>query len=154
MANKAEAVLAVEIREVEAQPYLAKRVRAPLASVGASVQQAFAELYHRLEASNARPSGPPFLIADFPRDGYLEMEIGAPCAAPPPGGDGFEARILPRGRVAVTVHRGSYESIGELYPRLAEWIAANGLTMAGAPREVYLSPPGEEPVTEVAWPIR
>lgn len=154
MAPTAKPALSVAIREVEARPYLAKRVRAPMAQVGASVQEGFAALYHRLQEAKSKPAGPPFLIADFPQDGYLEMELGAPCDSPPPGGEGFEPRTLRAGREAVVVHKGSYDSIGEVYRQLADWISAGGLTMAGPPREVYLTPPGEEPVTEVAWPIK
>jgi hypothetical protein len=154
MTKTAEPALAVEIRVVEAQPYLAKHVHASIGTVGKSVQEGFAALYHRLEETNSRATAPPFLIADFPKDGCLELELGAPCASPPPAGAGFLPRSLPGGRVAVTVHHGSYDRIGEVYRRLSEWISAQGLTMAEAPREVYLTPPGEEPITEVVWPIR
>ncbi len=145
--------LSVEIREVPPQPYLGKRFRAPLTDVGSRVQAGFADLYHRLSATGTAASGPPFLIAGFPSNGHLEVVLGAPCSGAPPSGDGFEAGTLPGGRVAVTVHRGPYETVGAVYPRLAEWIAANGLVTAGPPREVYLTPPGEEPVTEIAWPL-
>ena len=154
MSPAVDSVLDVDIRVVEPQPYLGMRVHAPMADVGPRVQAGFAALYHRLQEAHAQPAGPPFLIADFPKNGYLDMELGAPCADPPAAGEGFEPRTLPGGRVAVVVHRGSYEGIGEVYGRLSAWIAANGMTMAGAPREVYLTPPGEEPVTEVAWPVR
>lgn len=147
------ATLAVELRELPPQPYLGKRVRAPMSSVGAEVQAGFASLYARLAVLAMAPAGPPFLIAQQPRDGYLEMELGAPCAAPVEAGPGFEAGTLAGGKVAVTVHKGPYEAIGEVYPRLAEWIGGHDLSIAGPPREVYLSGPGEEPVTELVWPV-
>ncbi len=146
--------LTVEIRELKPQPYLGKRIRAALGAVGPEVQAGFASLYAKLAASASPAAGPPFLIADRPKDGYLDMELGAPCAGPAPAGGGFVAGILPGGRAAVTVHRGAYDAIGEVYTGLAEWIGAQGLAMAGPPREVYLSGPGEEPVTELVWPVR
>ena len=151
--TKATAALVVEIREVRPQPYLGKRLRVPMGSVGSRVREGFGALYQRLSATHTPDAGPPFLIAEQPRDGYLDVELGAPCAAPPPAGDGFEAGILPGGREAVTVHRGTYEGLGDVYGQLHEWIAAHDLAITGPPREVYLTPPGQTPVTEIAWPI-
>ena len=145
--------LPVEIREVGPQPYLGKRARAPLGEVGAAVQQGYGALYHELERTHTAPAGPPFLVAGFPEGGYLDFELGAPCATPPAATDGFEAGTLPGGKVAVTVHRGSYDSLAQVYPRLQAWIEANGHRPSGPPREVYLTPPGQEPVTEVVWPL-
>lgn len=146
--------LVVQIRETTPQPYLGKRVRAELGHVGPEVQAGFAALYARLTQVAMRPAGPPFLIAQAPAGGYLEMELGAPCVRPVESGEGFEAGTLPGGKVAVTVHRGAYDTIGKVYSALADWIASQGLTPVGAPREVYLSGPGEEPVTELVWPVR
>lgn len=148
------AALEVEIREMRSQPYLGKRVRAPLGAVGPEVQAGFASLYAKLAHLAVAPAGPPFLVADAPRDGFLDMELGAPCATSVQAGDGFEAATLPGGKVAVTVHRGAYDAIGKVYAELARWITAEGLVTAGPPREVYLSGPGQEPVTELIWPVR
>jgi effector-binding domain-containing protein len=142
------------IREVQPQPYLGMRVRAAIGEIGPAVQTGYAALYERLAKTHGRPAGPPFLIAQVPTGGFLDAELGAPCATPPEPGDGFESGTLPGGKVAVTVHRGSYESLSEIYQRLAEWIGAHGLSMAGPPREVYLTPPGAKPITEVVWPVR
>lgn len=146
--------LTVEIRETKPQPYLAKRLRAPLDAVGPEVQAGFASLYARLSNIAVQPVGPPFLIAGAPNAGHLDIELGAPCARPIESGGGFEAGTLPGGKVAVTVHRGAYDAIGKVYSALAGWISSQGLTPNGPPREVYLSGPGEEPVTELVWPVR
>jgi effector-binding domain-containing protein len=147
-------VFTAEIREVRPQPYLGKKLRAALSEVGPAVQAGYSALYERLAEAGNQPAGPPFLIAQIPSGGFLDVEIGAPCTRLPDAGDGFESGTLPGGRVAATVHRGPYDLLGHVYPRLAEWISAQGLTMAGPPREVYLTPPGEEPVTEVIWPVQ
>ncbi|HET7337936.1 MAG TPA: GyrI-like domain-containing protein [Candidatus Dormibacteraeota bacterium] len=146
--------LTVEVRDTKPQPYLGKRLRAPLTAVGSEVQAGFASLYARLTNIAVQPVGPPFLIADAPKDGYLDMELGAPCARPVQASDGFDGAMLPGGKVAVTVHRGAYDAIDKVYTALAEWMSSNGVSPNGPPREVYLSGPGEEPVTELVWPIR
>ena len=150
---EATATLTVELRNIASQHYLGIKTRAPLAGVGPAVRAGFEALYHRLAETRNRPVGAPFLISQLPRDGYLEVEMGAPCAMAPEGGGEFHRGLLPGGKVAATVFRGPYADIGGLYPQLLEWINHHGLRPAGPPREVYLSPPGEEPVTELVWPV-
>ncbi len=79
------------------------------------------------------------------------MEVGVPTAA----GD----RELPAAEVAFTVARGDQTKFPDIigaYDAVAEWVAQNGRELAGPPREIYLSDPatGEEPVMEIAWPLR
>ena len=142
-----------EVRDVKPQLYLSRTFRARLDVVGPKVKAAFAALYEQLAKTGNQPSGPPFLVVHAPEDGYILVEAGAPCSSSPVAAEGFESAELAGGRVAVTVHRGPYERLAEVYPALAAWIANQGLTTAGPPREVYLTPPGEEPVTEVVWPV-
>jgi effector-binding domain-containing protein len=153
----APASLEVHIRGLLPQPYLGKRFRAPLGDVGPRVQQGYAELFAKLGAARVAPMGPPFVIASAPQQGAMDIELGVPCAAPPAGGDLY-AGTLPGGRAAVTTHRGPYDAIGPTYEALSAWIAANGHTPAGPPREVYLNGPGDvaspdEYLTELVWPI-
>ena len=152
-----EAALEVEIRGLVPQPYLGKRFRAPTGDVGRGVQQGYAELFATLAASGITPVGPPFLIASQPQDGAMDIELGVPCAPPPVAGALF-AGTLPGGRAAVTTYRGPYDAIGPTYEALSGWIFANGHTMAGPPREVYLTGPEDvaspdQHVTELVWPI-
>lgn len=146
-------IFTAEVRIVGAQPYLGRRLHAPMASVGPLVQEAFAALYRHLAETGTPTAGPPFLIAQEPQGGFLDLEVGAPCTSLPASTADFEAGLLPAGRVAVTVYRGPYDRLGDVYPQLAAWISDRGLQMAGPPREVYLTPPGEDPVTEVVWPV-
>lgn len=148
--------LEVEIRGVVPQPYLGKRIHAPVGAVGNSVQNGYADLFAKLAVAAVVPAGPPFLIASDPQGGEMDIELGVPCVAPPAAGD-LHAGTLPGGRAAVTTHRGAYDAIGPTYEALATWIVANGHTMAGPPREVYLTGPDvagpEAQVTELIWPI-
>lgn len=119
--------LEVEIRGVVPQSYLGKRIHAPVGDVGNNVQKGYADLFAKLAAAAVVPAGPPFLIASDPQGGEMDIELGVPCVAPPAAGD------------------------------LSRWIVANGHTMAGPPREVYLTGPDvagpEAEVTELIWPI-
>ncbi|MEX2046422.1 MAG: GyrI-like domain-containing protein [Chloroflexota bacterium] len=151
------AALEVEIRGLATQPYLGRRFRTRTTDVGRDVQRGFAELFTKLAAAAVAPLGPPFLISSQPRDGMMDLELGVPCATPPAAGPLF-AGTLPGGRAAVTTHRGPYDAIGPTLEALSSWIFANDHRMAGPPREVYLTGPGDvaspdQQVTELVWPI-
>jgi AraC family transcriptional regulator len=66
----------------------------------------------------------------------------------PPGvalPDGLHEVLLPAGRWARTLHRGSYEGIGDAWQRLlGQWLAASGQRMkeSGECFELYLNHPG------------
>ena len=65
---------------------------------------------------------------------------------------------VPAARVAVLVHAGGYETIGDSYRTLGAWVAHNA-TPAGQPvREIYVVSFGEtdDPArfrTEIHWPL-
>jgi len=54
--------------------------------------------------------------------------------------------------LAVATHRGPDETIGEVYAALGEHVARRGNGAPGPVRERYLQT-GDEPVTEIGWPV-
>ena len=65
---------------------------------------------------------------------------------------------LPGGEAATTVHTGKYDDLPKVYAAMEQWMRAEGLKTAGAPWEVYVTDPGENPDpaswrTEVYWPV-
>lgn len=150
--------LSVELKDLPAQDYLGKRFTASAAAIGRGVQEAFAELYACIGAAKATPTGPPFLTAAEPVGDTMEIEVGAPCSpVPEPTADLYRGR-LEACRAAVTLHRGPYEEIGPVYPRLFAWVTGHGHQPVGKAREVYLNGPDEvstpvEYLTELMVPI-
>jgi len=68
------------------------------------------------------------------------------------------ADILPGGWVATTTHADVYEKLTEAHAAVQQWIETEGLTLAGAPWEVYITDPADYPnpkdwKTEIFWPI-
>jgi effector-binding domain-containing protein len=60
---------------------------------------------------------------------------------------------LPAGRVATTVHHGSFHEVGEAHRAVLEWCAANGETPTKVRWEIY-GPHRDDPAeltTEVCW---
>jgi DNA-binding transcriptional MerR regulator/predicted transcriptional regulator YdeE len=80
-------------------------------------------------------------------------EVKGPLATP--RGRTLEQRVVPGGEVAVIVHVGPYEAIGESYQALASWIGGHGYRMSGPPREIYLNSPMDAgpPVAEIRMPV-
>jgi effector-binding domain-containing protein len=85
------------------------------------------------------------------------VPLGHPVAPPP--GWGVVAGEVAAAQVAVLVHAGSYDSIGETYRRLGAWVAHHAVTADERVREIYVVSYGDTASpddfrTEVHWPIR
>jgi len=118
---------------------------AGLAKVGAVVSGAPVAVYHD-----------PEFCADC-----IDVEIVFPVPAwvrgplATPGGRALEARTVPGGEVAVVLHVGVYETIGESYQFLADWMGEYGYRASGPPRELYVRLPWDlgPAVTELRQPV-
>jgi effector-binding domain-containing protein len=106
-----------------------------------------------LKRWGAGPAGPPYARFTDQGDGRFEVEAGFPATTPVGGEGEVEPSDLPEGTVAVTVHEGPYDTIGDAHEAILAWIAEQGGTPAGAPWEVYLTgPEADPPRTEVYQP--
>ena len=88
-------------------------------------------------------------------DWEVFVELKEP-AAPTDASEGIGVRQLPSALMATMVHRGRYDTVSETYERLGAWIDGHDYRHAGAPEEIYLSPPdvpADEVRTEVRIPV-
>ena len=103
------------------------------------------------------PQGPPMAITTAPDEyGSLVVEAGWPVASDAEPVSPVEVRTLNATRALRHVHVGPYEELDAgFYAQLFTAAHDQGLTLASAPRERYLNDPtsGEEPLTEIVWPI-
>jgi DNA-binding transcriptional MerR regulator len=89
---------------------------------------------------------------------FLEERGPALLFVPTPGAPEGRVRseVLPAVDLAVAVHHGSDDTIGEVYAALGEYVSRHGLGAPGPVRETYLREPDAAGigVTEIGWPVR
>src|ERR1700693_4472369 len=149
----------VTTRRLEVQQVAAVRRHTSMATIGEDVARGFAQIGAAIESVGARPSGPPFMVFHGRIDDEIggEIELCNPVADPFPSIDDVYGTKIPGGRVASTIHQGSYDDVGPAYAAILTWMDENGCEPAGPPREYYLNDPEitktEDLLTEITFPI-
>jgi len=149
----------IEVRELQSQPVLAVRVSVPAEAIPTIMGEVFGELFAYVGRVGLIPAGMPYSRYYSFGAEEMDVEVGAPLAAPAVGEGRMVPGELPGGPAAVTWHIGPYETIGAAYEAITAWMPEHGRQPAGAPWEAYWSDPAEvtdpaEYRTEVFWPIR
>jgi DNA-binding transcriptional MerR regulator/predicted transcriptional regulator YdeE len=72
------------------------------------------------------------------REKDIDIEICQAVTSPGTDADGVVFKQMPAVKVASTLHKGAYESIGAAYAAVFQWLDANGYKPAGEPRESYI----------------
>jgi DNA-binding transcriptional MerR regulator len=125
---------------------------------------AYGELGAFLDRRGVAPSGAPGALyaAELADDGPETAEAFLPVAAPvvvPARERHVAVGEVPAARVAVLVHAGDYDTIGDTYRTLGAWVARHAQHAGERVREWYVIGPLDaadpsEYRTEISWPIR
>jgi DNA-binding transcriptional MerR regulator len=125
---------------------------------------AFARLHSFARDLEIEVTGPPGALypSEIADEGSEHVEAFLPIGAPvemPAGARDITLGEVPAARVAVLVHAGGYDTMGETYRVLGAWVARNERNSAERVREWYVvgPHPDRDPSayrTEIAWPLQ
>jgi DNA-binding transcriptional MerR regulator len=128
------------------------------------LDDAYATLNGLLERVGVAPSGPSAALysAEITDDDVEPVEAFVPIAEPfplPAGERTVSLGEVPAATVAVLVHAGDYDTIGDTYRTLGAWVARHADHAGERIREWYVAGPGDvedaaDYRTEISWPIR
>ena len=87
----------------------------------------------------------------------LRWEICIPIEAELEGDERVGIKDIPETEVAYLIHKGSYETVGQDWKKLYEWIFRNNYIPTGPGKGIYLNNPKEVPedslLTEIQVPV-
>ena len=152
----------IDTEDVAPVPVLYQHRRVERDALGPVLGDVLPAVFGYVMQAGLAPAGHPFVRYLTISPAYLTIDAGIPlveAAVEPPADSGIIAGELPGGLVAVTLHRGPYENLGEAHAALDRWITESEHEPRGALWENYLTDPGEVPdpaewLTKVCWPIR
>jgi len=157
------------IVERQAQPYVSITARTPMRQLGEVVPPLNGEVFGWLAERGIRPAGPAlwkYNVIDMA--GELQIEFGAPVAAPVDGDGQIQPGTAPAGRYLVLRHTGPYDQLIGANAALADYAKQHGIAFAARDTpagqawdgrfEHYLTDPTAEPdaarwQTDVAYLI-
>ena len=118
-------MLSIERRELPAQPFLFVRAKVARSEIRRPSEMAWARPSRtRCKRVRRLPAGPRRAMSRAARG--LDLQIGIPIAVAAPGNDDVQAGELPGGPIAVAVHAGAYDSLGDTNAAMERWMDANG----------------------------
>ncbi|HZM58727.1 MAG TPA: AraC family transcriptional regulator [Vicinamibacterales bacterium] len=150
--------LSIERRDLAAQPFLFVRLKAGRHEIANAIAEGLGKAFPYVMQAGLPIAGRPTARYLTAGPGLFDMQVGVPVAVSSPGAGDVQAGELPGGPIAVGVHAGGYDQLGETYAAMERWMDANGYRPGGAPWESYVTDPGEFPDskdwrTEIYWPV-
>jgi effector-binding domain-containing protein len=136
-----------EIRTVEMtqQPTAVLRDTVATDELPTFFARAFATTAAAIARQGRAPAGPPFGLYHGMPSATVDVEAGFPVTAPlEPDGEVVPS-TLPGGPAVEAVHVGPYDTMGETYGQVEQWMVGQRLVPGAVVWESYLSDPEREP---------
>jgi DNA-binding transcriptional MerR regulator/effector-binding domain-containing protein len=153
----------VHLRTADHQHALAIHADVTSSGFSAFLGQAYPTLHEVAATGGSAVSGPPGALyeAEIDDDAHESVVAYLPVTEPgpvPQSPAGVAMVELPARTLAVIVHRGSYDDIGDTYGSLGAWVAHHRQPTGDQIREIYLVSVGDTPDpdgyrTEICWPV-
>jgi len=130
----------------------------------ADIGKVYRELHAWLREKGVKPAGSGMTVFLTPPSEYdaasAIFEVCVPIDADLAGDGKVSVKELPACTVACATVTGPYHEISAHYSEMLAWLSAQGMEVAGPPREVYIKHPdaqgggdATEFVTEIQFPI-
>lgn len=143
---------------LEERPVAVLRETVPMTALTEYFGRAFQAVPAVLGRQQIAITGPPIAVYLGTPTDTADVAAGFPSASEVAADDGVTPFRLPGGAAARVIHHGSYDSLGETYGLLFEWLGQQGLAPGTLMWESYLNEP--EPngdpaalLTEITWPV-
>ena len=147
----------MEITMKQGQKTASIRAHTSVEALSRDLGRAFGEIMQLLGAQGVQPAGAPFSIYYNMDMKDLDVEMGFPVNAAFAAGGRVKPGVLPSGRTAVCLHRGSYETIRDSYAALSAFMEKNKAVPRGPCYESYLTDPQttrpQDLMTEICFPL-
>jgi effector-binding domain-containing protein len=149
-----------KLDERNEQHYVGIRTQVPISQLKKVIPESLDELFPWLGKQGIEPAGAPFIRYHvINMEGKMDVEVGIPVANPVPGDGRITSSVLPAGRYASLIYRGTKNGI-KGNAALLEWGAAQGLQWDRwddpngdafrARYESFLTDPADEP-NQAKW---
>ncbi|HEY0997886.1 MAG TPA: GyrI-like domain-containing protein [Gemmatimonadaceae bacterium] len=113
----------------------------PRAEIQHVMGPAITEVMSALAEQGVEPAGPLFSYHLRMEPDLFDFEVGVPVKTPITPTGRVKAGQLPGVKVARTVYRGPYETLGQAWGEFGEWMKANGHAAADNLWECYVVGP-------------
>jgi effector-binding domain-containing protein len=128
----------IEVIEVQATPLAAVAVAGNMPEFAQQIRRSLDEVYAFLEThESVRQKGHNVIFYDGPFKPGSRVMIGVQVDATFPPVGNVVSTTTPAGRVARTMHVGSYSALGFAHTAIVEWCKEHGLQSTGRGWEVY-----------------
>ena len=147
-----------KIIEVRDQPVLAIRTITAVENLPAFFGEAYGSIMRYLGELGEQPVGMPFAAYYNLDMKALDVEAGFPVARNLPEKGKIKSSKINAGKFGITLHTGSYDSVGPAYEALTDFVKQKGYEPTGVAYEYYLNDPTEDPSvkpeTEIRFPLK
>ncbi len=139
---------------------VAIKEKCEISQVSSKMMQMYSSLMKHLNEHNEEIAGFPFTIYhSMEEDGFITIECGLPVSKKLEENDKIKSIELPAGNTIMASHFGHYTTLKLTYEAIQKYIEENNLEIIGAPFEVYVTDPIQEPdqskwETKVYFPIK
>jgi len=151
----------VIVKEVKSKPYYYISDRIAMSQMSSEFFGArFGKIMNFLGDDAAKVSEPPFAVFHKwdEASGQTEVSVAIAATTDKPTNGEIKRGMTFEGTTMMVSYRGPYEGTGDVHNFLHEHIAISDYDFAGAPWEVYVTDPADEPdpanwITEVYYPV-